>query len=691
MHAYLDGRCWLALTITLLTGAVPAAESEQPDSDTASAVTAVALEAVTVSATRTERPLFDTPAAVTTLTADDIAERQPYGYEDLLDGVPGAAVQGGPRRIAEEPVIRGFRDEQVVIRVDGARQNFNQAHRGRFLLDPDLLAGVEVLRGSSSAVYGSGALGGVLTFVTRDAGDWLGERDGAGARLKLGHQTNGDELGYYLTVFGQSGAFDALASFVQRKLDEDLEDGQGTPISASRDELTNGFGKVGIDLGVSQRFTFTAERYENEGVNPANANDAANGGNLVDRTTRRDGARLNYRFDEPGNDWLALTAVVYRNEVNVAEHRLTDGRLDRTFFETNGFDIYNTTSLPFGQHARVTYGVEHYADEQSGTRNGVPRPQFPHAEARYRAFYMQAELPFGRRFLVLPGVRRDAFEFDSHGAFAVREDVEISPRLAVGFHATDDVYLWGGYARAFRAPSLTELYADGVHFVAPLGPGQVVINEFEPNPDLRPERARTRELGLRHRHGAWRIFATVFESDVEDFIEQQVIFISGPPVFDPSTGMLVYPGTTTVTNVDAELHGWEAEASWDPGVWFTTLALGRVFARDMAGEPLASTPPDRATLRAGARLFERRLVAGGQITWGAAREDVPAGTITTGSYRTLDLFLRWLPTDGALRGFEFTFGLDNALDENWRIHPSGVNQPGRSFRFTLGKTFGGIE
>lgn len=52
--------------------------------------------------------------------------------------IPGVIVEGGPRPIALEPNIRGFRDEQVVLRFDGARQNFSLAHRRRFFTDPEI-------------------------------------------------------------------------------------------------------------------------------------------------------------------------------------------------------------------------------------------------------------------------------------------------------------------------------------------------------------------------------------------------------------------------------------------------------------------------------------------------------------------------------------------------------------------------
>ncbi|HBP53879.1 MAG TPA: hypothetical protein DD643_05860 [Synechococcus sp. UBA8638] len=102
-------------------------------------------EATVFGADRDGRDLLETPSAVAVIDGEDMDRFQLSTYEDLLIDVPGLVIQGG-REVAQEPNIRGFTDEQVVICVDGARQNFNLEHCGRFFVDPSLLKQVEVLR-----------------------------------------------------------------------------------------------------------------------------------------------------------------------------------------------------------------------------------------------------------------------------------------------------------------------------------------------------------------------------------------------------------------------------------------------------------------------------------------------------------------------------------------------------------------
>ncbi|NGP54520.1 TonB-dependent receptor [Thioalkalivibrio sp. XN8] len=686
----------LALSSPATTRAeTDAAVSAQSDAAVAAPpIGVVTLGAVVVSATRTEREQFTTPAAVSLLSREGIQSTQPYGFQDVFETIPGINVQGGPRRIAEEPAIRGFADEQVVIRLDGTRQNFNKAHGGRFLLDPDLIRSIEVLRGASSAVYGSGALGGVFVIETVNGRDLTGGRSGFGTRLKGSHQSNGDEWGGSAIAYAQAGAFDILGSYLVRDVREDLEDGRGDPIAATQDEIGEGLFKFGFEPGRRQRIELTFDRFENQGINPTNANAVATPTNVVDRSTERDSARFRYRFDDPANRWLNLDLAAYSNNVDTDEFRLTDGRVDRTRFETRGLEITNSSRFGIGGTGgtRLTYGIELYGDEQSGTRDGANRPQFPDAEVDYRAGFIQAEIPFGERVSMIPGVRYDEFEYAPAGAFPGRDEDSVSPRLAIGWSATDDVYLWTEYAEAFRAPSLTELYADGLHFVAPIGPGQIVINEFVPTPDLLPEESSQFQAGLRWRRASvfgsdldLELDVTAWTSDVKNFVDQTVIFISGPPAFNPITQALEFPGITTNSNVDAELKGFEATARLEGRVGWAQAALTAIDGESADGQDLASVQPDRVALGAGVYLLNGALSVGAELIASSDRRDVPEGALATPGHGKTDVFLNWLPDRGLLSGFELRLALDNVFDKNYRIHPNGINQPGRSIRLTVAK------
>ncbi|HZC03458.1 MAG TPA: TonB-dependent receptor plug domain-containing protein [Gammaproteobacteria bacterium] len=153
----------------------------------------VELETVTVTATKTEHPTFEVAGSVNVVAAETIEAEQPQNLNDTLKAPPNIELFSGPRRLGEEANIRGFSDERIVTTLDGARQNFSIGHQGRFVLEPDLLKQVEVYRGANSALYGSGALGGVIALTTKDPSDFLEAKEVLGARLKGGFQSVNDE------------------------------------------------------------------------------------------------------------------------------------------------------------------------------------------------------------------------------------------------------------------------------------------------------------------------------------------------------------------------------------------------------------------------------------------------------------------------------------------------------------------
>lgn len=689
------------LAVVAPTGA-KGGEAEEEKGATVATMANTAIDEITVTATRRARPVFTTPFAVSVIDDDDITIFQPLSYADVFEGMPGVAIQGGARRISEEPSIRGFSDQQLVLRIDGARQNFDLAHRGRFFVDPDLVQRIEVVRGSASALYGSGAIGGVISLKTKGAKDFLKTNEKLGGRAKLGYQSNGDEVFASGGVFGVVGKVDAFANMVYRQVFDDLKDGSGAAILDTKDRLLNGLVKIGFAPTDDQRLEVIADIFDNNGANPTAADAVSSPTTVVGRDTTQYNIRSNYTLRKPDNPALDLQASTYFTQIDISEDRLVDRRLDASNFKSFGIDVHNTTRLaPAGNASlALTYGFELFKDQQSGTRNGAPRPQFPDAARSFVAGYAQAEVDLFEGFLSLvPGVRFDGYRLSPKGDFPQRRENAFSPRLSLGLNPTSWLYLWGGYAKAFRAPTLTELYNDGAHFVVPngLGPNTQVINEFQPTPLLEPERARTFEAGARIRQtdlfvagDLFEISGNYFSSNIENFVDTVVRFVdfSKPPRFTPPTGPTSFFGSTANVNIRAQIRGFEGELRYDSPYVFASLSGFTVDGdRRDSKDGLGAIPQDSITLRLVGKMPGYGLQLGGRATLAAAQNDVPAGSVTTGAYETIDLFASWFPKDGPAKGLSFTFGIDNVFNELFSIHPTVIRQPGRSLRLTLARRF----
>lgn len=657
------------------------------------------LDTITVTAAaRDTRPLLDTPVAATVVEGEALAVTQATDYQQLIGDQPGVLIEGGPRGIAQEPNIRGFQDDQIVLRYDGGRSNFNDAHRGRFFIDPDIIQRIEIIRGGGSTLYGSGALGGVISLDTKDVDDLLEPGRDWGGRLASGWSTNGDIGQASATLFGRRGAFDALGFIGWQPMGSDLTDGSGDSIRSSQIDIGNALLKLGYQPNEASRFELGGTIYHDDGTTPPNANAAASATTDVDRDADVSMARLSWDYAPPGSALLDLTALAYFNGLKITEDRDFDGRNDVTKYDTRGIDVTNRSELDLWRPMTLVYGFEAFRDSQSGERNGAPREQFPDAEATTVAVYAEATIAVSEKLEVIPGLRWDQYDRDPNDpALDSVDEGFLSPRIGVSYRPNAAWQIYGNLARAFRAPSMIELYNDGVHFATPgfpLGPGMEFsgVNSFIPNPDLKPEKSTQVELGTRYsRQGVFRdgdsldLAANLYYADVKDFINQTVLFMDFSRAV-PGPGGLIVGGSTTSENVDARLWGFEATADYDAGPWYAGLILTIPRGEEQGGGALGSIPQDRLTISGGFRpAFNWDL--GARATFAARQDDVPEETEPGEAWTRVDLYAAWQPQLASLQGTVFRAGIDNLFDETYAIYPNGLNQPGRSFKLSAAVTF----
>lgn len=645
-------------------------------------------ETVVVTASRTETPLLTVPAAVTVRTAREAAAEAPRAFADLFEGIPGVSIQGNARRITETPNIRGFSDEQVVVRQDGGRQNFNGAHAGRFFTDPDLVERVEVRRGAASALYGSGALGGVVALTTRSARSFLEAGQRFGGRYRVGYQSNGRDRSQSFALFGATEAVEGLANLTLGGTREAIRDGNGDAIPNTEDRVRSTLLKLGWTPSAASRLELSYQGFDSDGTEPTNANSLL--GTLVDRDTGFGGLRARLRFRPPESDHLDLNLLAYRNTVAVDERMVVETRHDLSSFETLGFEAANTARFGWGRSARVALsaGVETYRDRQSGTRDGAPRLQFPDAEVGYFAAFVHGEAEVGDHLRLSGGVRRDAWQVRAD-RFGERAEGQISPQGTVGLRLGDHGFLWAGAARGFRAPSLTEMYADGLHFQFPVGPVEV-LNWFRPSPDLAAERGTSWETGVRGGRGALSFEGACFRQTVANYIAQEVLLVDRlyPLTVDPVTGAELLTGSTYNRSVSALLRGCEAGALVERPRFRIRLNGSLLDTLDRDGETtLANAPANSLYLLAGARAPSLGLEAGARILVAGERRQLPEGIEESGGYRVVDFFARYAPENGPLAGMDWTLALNNATDEYYAVFPAVVPQPGRSLRLSAAYRF----
>ncbi len=129
----------------------------------------ISLDEIIISATRFEKDAVEIPNRIISISAEKISFENPQTTADVLAGSSEVFIQksqlGGG-----SPMIRGFSANKVLIVVDGVRMN-NAIFRGGNLqnviaIDPNALHRTEVIFGPGTVIYGSDALGGVMSFMT---------------------------------------------------------------------------------------------------------------------------------------------------------------------------------------------------------------------------------------------------------------------------------------------------------------------------------------------------------------------------------------------------------------------------------------------------------------------------------------------------------------------------------------------
>ncbi|MEK6805519.1 MAG: TonB-dependent hemoglobin/transferrin/lactoferrin family receptor [Pseudomonadota bacterium] len=693
---------WRRSFLALLFAQAFVAHAQPADEEKSAALA----DAVTIIATKTPRELQQTPDAVTVIGQDALEHWGVSTLSEAFAGIPGVDISSGPRPGGESINIRGLSGTRILMSVDGARQNFDGAHRSRLNVDPDLLKTVEILRGPASAIWGSDALGGVLSVTTKDAADFLKPGETFGGRLKSGLEAANGERKLGGTGFARLGDFDLVANFTQRDA-RNLKQGGGGVLPYSALDSQAGLAKLTRFIGDDREIGVSFQNFFQRGMTPSNpAKEIADDNPLLDRTNNQQYLSGRYAFINPDGLFAGANLTTYRSALAIVEDRVGAVRHDTLDFTTHGGSMQTSLNLP-AIFSRITIGGEYFQDSAEATRDGAPRSQFPDAQRQAIGVFVQNEIDVGRLTLI-PGLRYDRFDAESNtGAAADTALSRFSPKLGLGYALTDWLTLTTSYGEAFRAPSLLETYAQGTHFLG---------NEFRPNPDLRPEAARNYELGFRLNFGSLTARLSGFQNDVRDYIETIVVVETTgpfPPALQcappsPAVGcvnrnedgsanlavpVLVHVGGyTSSENIPrAQIQGLELETNYLIGAF--KLGAGYSMLRGenrQTGAPLLTIPADR--FNASALWQFGRWQLGARLTHALPQTRVPLDSAgvpvipATQGYTVTDVFAQWQPSK-SLSGLRLNVGMDNLADVNYRRHLDTAAEAGRNLRAGLDYQF----
>ena len=435
-------------------------------------------EQVTVTAARTETRLGETPASVVVLSAEELAATPAVTLDDALRQVPGFQLFRRAGSRTANPTTQGVSlrgtgasgASRALVLVDGLPLNDpfgGWVYWGR--VPRESISRVEVLRGGSSHLYGSGALGGVVQILTRRPAT-----DALSFELSYGNQQTPD-----VSLFAGKRKGDwavALAS--------ELFSTQGYVTIDERErgavDVPAGSRRATVDLSVERllgergrlfsRLSYFAETREN-------------GTPLQTNGTRTRTLALGADFSPDGLGAFALRAYASAQAYDqsfsaIASERNSEQltRVQRVPSQVAGVSaqwsrvVARAHTIVAGVDAREVRGASDEVVYAQGAQSSLVG-----AGGRERSLgaFAEAILRLTKGMLVTGGVRFDRWrEYRAQTLtrtlrppfsttlrrFPERDETAFSPHLSALYRPNDRLSFSASFSRAFRAPTLNELY-----------------------------------------------------------------------------------------------------------------------------------------------------------------------------------------------------------------------------------------
>lgn len=664
------------------------------------------LERIIVSATLSAQAVKDIAAETTVLLREEMDRRLNQDLRDLVRYEPGISVTGGGRFGLNGFAIRGLDGNRVRIEVDGvsapdafAIGSFSNA--GRNFVDLDSLKRVEIVRGAASALYGSDALGGVVSFVTKDPRDYMSDGgDGRYLGLKGLHDSADRQATESVTGALQRGDHGLLAVLTHRDGHELNNRGDrdvtGSTRTRPNPQDTDGnallakyvygdaknFSRVTLDASRNDSDTRALDQLGLRAVGTAQTLYTR-----LDAEDRRSRARLSFDQRQEISAGFADT-VEWRLYTQTSETR-------QDTFEDRASIVNGATVNPISRYRRfdyeqrehgvdalahkrlgsgavgheLAYGLEYVSGRVREQRDGFQRNlttgavsnvvspdvfpvrDFPLTDTARTAAFVQDDMSlFDGRLHLVPALRYDRFEIDPRrdpvfeednpGVAPVQLDRDrVSPKFAAIYSFADAWRVYAQYTTGFRAPPYSDV---NVGFTN-LQFGYTAL----PNPDLEPETSRGVEAGLRVDGDAGYASVAVYRNRYRDFIESLINIGT-----DPQTGLMLFQ-SRNIGRVD--IRGAEASAGlrlghFTPSLegWEIRAAAASARGDDRVNDvPLTSIEPAKVVLglaydgeRWGAELIGTFVRAKTRLAPAAGGTAFAAP-----GYGSVDAYLHWNPLD----------------------------------------------
>lgn len=629
--------------------------------------TALRLSSVVVSASPTGTETSQLTQATVTLSTDALAKSLSSSVAATLAAEPGVTQRfGGPA--ASMPVIRGLTGDRILVLQDGERSGdlASSASDHAVSVDPLAAQRIEVVRGPASLLYGSSALGGVVNVISNDIPTAVPSHLEGYVGAQSESATPGGALS--LGVTSGLGSRTALTVHAGYRDMGELRTGQAVTLEGTESRTYNasvGFGYIGERANVG----LAAKGYDFRYGLPSAVGDPEAGVHIDGRRAGLS-ARGGIQLGSVAIPYLRIEATAQDYEHDEIE---PDGAVGTTFkLGTQTVNARATTA--FGD-TKGTIGLQGLFKQYAAVGEEALTPA---ANSSSAGLYVYQEVPLGpdeteHAPLLQLGARWDSYRIVSKtgeakfGPGRTKDFGNASGSVGVSVPVGEYVTLSGSVARAFRAPTVEELYSNAMHHAA----GTYDLG----NPDLEAEVSNGAE-------GIMRVGTRRLNAQVSVYVNRVNNFVTPDIVGDTLVEGELVP-LNRFTQADAELSGAEGSVELQLTDHLVGNVMGdyvRASFRD-DGSPLPFMPPAR--VGGGMRWDGRTFTLGADARHGFAQDRVTGGSIdvATDAYTVLNLNAGAQWVSGNVT-HQVTLRVDNVADVRYfdsssRIKSFAAN-PGRN-------------
>lgn len=566
-----------------------------------------AMDTVVVTGTRSSKTLLDVPVRTEVISRKTIDKQHARDLAEALRQVPGLVLKKIHGKSGYQVFMQGFNGDRVSILIDGVPLPASTGSTVDLTqIGTANIKQIEIVKGATSALYGSSAMGGVINIITEQprSGDsgWALTTDVGGygehsvdssagvQHVRAGYRRQGD-------VFGV-------------QLNADMRYTQGYDLDTSTYAQDGDEGsKVNLDARLDYRMSrgemyFSPSYYNEDLKRPFSQADPQRTPMEKGEQASRVGAVIGGRWSTDSGDDLGWSLQHYRFDDETSQDAILTSYLDQQrTAQINMSELNAQWASSLNDDHLFTSGVRLASEElsqqqvQVGSSSSVHTNEIePGADRHAIELFMQDDVFIGDHWELLPGFRvQEDSDFGHHAAPKIN--------LMYSRGRTNGAVLNYrlGYGHGYRVPNLKERFYLFDHSAL----GYMVIG----NPDLQPETSRSIQAGFEYvNSGNHRFDINLFHNDTENLIDSLI----NPSLSSP--GLTIY----NYQNIEkARTYGTELTVNY----WYESAELQLGYTRLQSEDRATGLPlPERPEHQIKATLILNHLISNGAFIINALAE-----------------------------------------------------------------------